>query len=114
MQNIRYPNNFASHPVANLRASRSIIPNVLPGPGVTGLAASGLGHRYRRVVGVDLRGGRHIPANDFYEWTQQRSALADPVREYRTAELHAFARANHRLPIQDKVVTEFAGRNVRE
>jgi hypothetical protein len=63
---------------------------------------------------VDLRGRHHVPANDFYEWVEQRTALADPVRECRTAELHAITRVNLWLPIQRKVVTAFGDQDVRE
>lgn len=78
-----------------LRAGRPVIPNVCPQTRDTGLAIAGLEYRYRRVIGVDLRGGHHVTANDLYEWPEQCTALADPVRECRTAEFHAVARIDH-------------------
>ena len=60
-----------------------------------GLAIAGLEHRYRGVIRVDLRGGHHVSANDIYQWPEQRTALADPVRKCRTAEFHAVSRIDH-------------------
>nr|WKF60901.1 hypothetical protein HUO10_005423 [Paraburkholderia busanensis] len=78
-----------------LRAGRPVIPNVRPETCSAGLPIAGLAHRYRRVIRVDLRGCHHVTANNLYEWPEQRTALADPVRECRTAEFHAVARIDH-------------------
>jgi len=60
--------------------------------------------RYRRVIRVDLRGSHHVPANELHKWPEQCTALAEPVRECRTAKLDAVACLDHRLSIRWKVV----------
>ena len=85
-------------------AGRTIIAYVGPQASGLGLAASGIEHRHRRVIGVDLLRRVHITTECVNQRIEQARCAADPRRERGAIELDPGAPVDARLSIQRAMV----------
>ena len=73
-------------------AERPVVADIDPQSPGPGSAQTGLQHRHRRVVAVDLLGGKRVTADSLDDWLQQPDRLPDPIAQCRAVEVEALGR----------------------
>lgn len=81
-------------------SKRPVVADIDPQSPGLGAAQTGLQHRHRGVVGVDLLRGKHMLADRIDQRIEQPGRLSHPVGQGRTVEIDTGAGIDLALPIK--------------
>ena len=95
-------------------AERPIVAHIDPQPTGLGPAQPRRQHRDRRVVAVDLLGGKDVTPDRGHDRIQQPGRLADPIAQRRAIEFEPLPRIDLALTIQRQMVAVFRHQQMRQ
>ena len=102
------------HRRRRLAAERPVIAHVAPQPPRLGLAAAGIQHRHRGVVGMHPFRRHDVRADRLDQRTHQPRRLSHPVGQGRAIQVDPGARVDLGLAIQRQVVAVFRHQHMRQ
>ena len=95
-------------------AERPIVAHIDPQAPGLGPAQSRRQHRNRRVVAVDLLGGKDMMPDRRHDRIQQPGRLSNPIAQCRAIEFEPLSRIDLALAIQRQMVAIFRHQQVRQ
>ncbi len=104
---LRLPSNDAAH-------RRNLLGRLRPQPPGCRLAATGVEHRHRRVVGVDLVGLEHLVTDAADDGVEKRCGLPGPAGQRRAVDVERLRGHHPDLAVQRQMVVEFGNHDVRQ